>query len=129
MLTVVDLFVLDRRQVVAGAVQPAVVVPVDPLEGAELDVPSDSGHIPWRYYLWRMLIDSRHQGRGYGRAALDRLTDYLRARPGADALVTSVVPGRGGPLGFYLTYGFESTGEWFDHEQVLRLPLGAPPGR
>lgn len=93
------------------------------------DVPSDNGHIPWRYYLWRMLIDSRHQGRGYGRAALDRLTDYLRARLGADALVTSVVPGRGGPLGFYLAYGFESTGEWFDHEQVLRLPLGAPPGR
>ena len=37
-LTVVDLLVLDRRQVVARGVQPAVVVPVDPLEGAELDV-------------------------------------------------------------------------------------------
>ena len=39
-------------------------------------------------------------------------------------LVTSVVPGPGSPLGFYLRYGFEETGEWFDHEQVLRLPLG-----
>ncbi len=80
-------------------------------------------HIPWRYYLWRMLIDGRYQGRGYGKAALDLVCDYLQTRPGADALVTSVVPGVGSPLGFYLRYGFEATGEWFDHEQVLRLGL------
>lgn len=87
------------------------------------DVPPGNPVIPWRYYLWRMLIDHRHQGRGYGRAALDQVVAYLRTRPGADVLVTSVVPGDGSPLGFYLRYGFEPTGEWFDHEQVLRLPL------
>lgn len=37
MLTVVDLLVLDRREVVAGAVEPPVVVPADPLEGGQLD--------------------------------------------------------------------------------------------
>jgi diamine N-acetyltransferase len=74
-----------------------------------------------------MLVDGRYQGRGYGRAALDRLTAYLRSRPGAESLVTSVMPGPGSPLGFYLAYGFEPTGEWFGHEQVLRLSLKPSP--
>lgn len=87
------------------------------------DVPPGDPAIPWRYYLWRMLVDHRHQGHGHGRAALDLVTEYVRTRPGGDALVTSIVPGPGSPLGFYVAYGFEETGEWFDHEQVLRLRL------
>ena len=87
------------------------------------DVPPGDPVIPWRYYLWRMLIDERHQGQGHGWAALDLVADYLRTRPGADALMTSVVPGPASPMGFYLHYGFEPTGEWFDHEQVIRVPL------
>lgn len=93
------------------------------------DVPPHLASIPWRYYLWRMLIDRRYQGQGYGRAALDLLRDYLRSRPGADWLVTSVVPGPGSPLGFYRACGFEETGEWFDHEQVLRLRLASRSDR
>jgi diamine N-acetyltransferase len=87
------------------------------------DVPPGNAVIPWRYYLWRMLVDRRHQGHGYGRAGLHLVIRYLRTRPGADVLVTSIVPGPGSPLGFYLAYGFEPTGEWFDHEQVLALRL------
>jgi diamine N-acetyltransferase len=88
-----------------------------------VSVPAGDEVIPWRHYLWRMLIDGHHQGRGYGRAALNLVTDYLRGLPDADELRTSVVPGPGSPIGFYLAYGFQPTGEWFDHEQVLRLPL------
>ena len=36
------------------------------------------------YYLWRLLIDERFQGRGYGAAAIDAVVAYLRTRPGAD---------------------------------------------
>jgi diamine N-acetyltransferase len=90
------------------------------------DVPPGNPVIPWPYYLWRMLIDGRYQGRGYGRAALDRLVEYLKTRPGAQLLVTSIVPGEGSPLGFYLRYGFEPTGQMFDHEQVLQLRLTEP---
>ncbi len=86
-------------------------------------VPPGNVDIPWRHYLWRFLIDARFQRRGYGRAALDRVVAYLRTEPDADLLVTSVVPGNGSPLDFYLRYGFRATGQMFDREQVLQLPL------
>ena len=31
------------------------------------------------YFLWRLLIDERHQRRGYGTATLDAVVDYVRA--------------------------------------------------
>ena len=91
-------------------------------DGAE----PDNGVVPWSYYLWRMLIDGRHQGQGYGHAALDLLVSYLCERPDAEVLITSVVPGPGSPYRFYLRYGFRPTGEWFDHEQVLALRIARP---
>jgi diamine N-acetyltransferase len=78
---------------------------------------------PWRYYLWRLLIDARYQRRGYGRAAMALVIEVVRRSPGATDLFTSVVPGEGGPAAFYRSLGFESTGEWFDGEEVYRLPL------
>ena len=85
------------------------------------------------YYLWRLLIDEAFQGRGYGAAAIDAVVRYLRTRPNADVLWTSCGKGDGGPLPFYLHYGFELVGDvQFDDddpEHLLRLSLtelGAP---
>jgi diamine N-acetyltransferase len=89
------------------------------------DAPEGNADVYGRYYLWRMLIDSRFQRRGYGRAALDLVVAYVKTRPGAEVLVTCVVPGDGSPLGFYDRYGFRDTGEMFDHERVLELRLEA----
>jgi diamine N-acetyltransferase len=76
-------------------------------------------------YLWRLLIDQRYQGRGYGTAALDLIVEYFRGRPGVEVLWTSCGEGEGGPLGFYERYGFRQTGERvFDDEILLRLELG-----
>lgn len=75
------------------------------------------------YFLWRLLIDVHHQGRGYGRATLDAIVEYLATRPGADALLTSCQPGDGSPQPFYLQYGFEPTGEVKWGEDLLRLDL------
>jgi diamine N-acetyltransferase len=82
------------------------------------------------YFLWRLLVDARHQGRGYGRAAMELVIDYVRARPGAEELLTSVARGDdGSPLGFYLRLGFQDTGEYFDGERLLRLPLDVEAAR
>ncbi len=83
------------------------------------------------YFLWRLLIDRRVQGRGYGRATVDAVADYVRGRPNGDALYTSNVEGEGSPLPFYLRLGFVRTGRIADDEEVLRLALrnGADGGR
>ena len=76
------------------------------------------------YFLWRLLIDERFQGRGYGRAAIDAVVDYLRSRPDAEVLLTSCRAGEGSPQPFYLRYGFVLTGEVMWGEDLLRLPIG-----
>ena len=75
------------------------------------------------YYLWRYMIDQRFQGQGIGRRALDLVIDYVRTRPGAKALLTSIVPGDGSPGPFYEKMGFAYTGEEEDGELVMRLNL------
>ena len=73
------------------------------------------------YFLWRLLVDARRQGQGFGTAALDLVVDYLRTRPGFEALLTSVVPGPTSPAGFYVRYGFSPVGQVFDGEDVFVL--------
>ncbi len=80
------------------------------------------------YYLWRLLIDHRVQGRGYGAATIDAVIRYLATRPDADVLLTSCAAGDGSPQPFYLHYGFEKTGRVVDGEDLLRLELSSRPG-
>lgn len=87
------------------------------------DVPPSPPEIFGPWYLWKLLIDHRHQGKGYGRAALLQAVDLVRAE-GADELLTSYVLGAGSPAGFYAGLGFVPTGEHnADGEIVLGLPL------
>ena len=75
---------------------------------------------PW--YLWRLLIDERHQHRGYGRATLERVVELITAE-GATELFTSYQPGEGEPGPFYAGFGFRPTGELDGTEIVLKLDL------
>lgn len=75
------------------------------------------------YYLWRLLIDQHHQGKGYGSAAIDRIVEELRTRPDAEVLLVSAQPGPLSPIPFYERYGFVLTGEVHEGEPVLVLDL------
>ncbi len=76
---------------------------------------------PW--FLWKLLIDQRYQGRGYGSEVVRQVAELVRAE-GAAELLTSLVPGDGGPGGFYERLGFVPTGELDDNgEAILRLAL------
>ena len=68
-------------------------------------------------YLWRMLIDRRHQRRGIGRRVLDLVVDQAREW-GGSTLKVSWVPGPGSPEHFYLGYGFVATGPPDEHGEV-----------
>jgi diamine N-acetyltransferase len=86
------------------------------------NVPPGRAGILGPYFLWRLLIDARHQGRGFGTAVLTQIVDLIRA-DGATELLTSYHPGDGEPLPFYQRFGFQPTGEIDHGEPVLRLPL------
>jgi len=98
-------------------------------DGIPQDVLDADDDIVGPYFLWRLLIDHRHQRRGYGAATLDALIRFLRTRPDAGVLWTSAEPGDGSPQPFYLGYGFVKTDRVADGEDVLRLDLPANGGR
>ena len=64
---------------------------------------------PW--FLWTLIVDERHQGRGIGRAIVDEVVRLIRAE-GATELLTSHGMGEGDPGGFYERLGFVPTGEF-----------------
>jgi diamine N-acetyltransferase len=77
---------------------------------------------PKEFDVWRFMIDVRHQGKGYGRRALELLVEEAR-RDGAREMRLSFVPGEHSPHGFYARFGFEDTGEVHGGEHVMRFPL------
>jgi diamine N-acetyltransferase len=92
-------------------------------DGIPAEVLAADDDIIGPYFLWRLLIDERYQGRGYGAATIDAVVAYLRTRPGAEVLWTSCGRGDGTPKPFYERYGFVDTGELKWGETVLRLDL------
>jgi diamine N-acetyltransferase len=85
------------------------------------DEVAGSDYVP--HYLWKLLIDERHQRQGFGTATLDLIVAYFRGRPGVEVLNTSAGQGEGSPIAFYERYGFEQTGDVSDGEVVLQLRL------
>jgi diamine N-acetyltransferase len=71
---------------------------------------------PW--FLWKLLIDERHQRRGYGRDAVGLVADIVRAN-GATKLLTSCVPAEDGPEPFYRRIGFTPTGELDENGEII----------
>ncbi|GIJ45360.1 N-acetyltransferase [Virgisporangium aliadipatigenens] len=87
------------------------------------DVVPDPPDIVGPWFLWKLFVDGRFQGRGYGREIIRIVTALIRAE-GATELLTSYVPAEDGPAGFYAKLGFVPTGEVDeDGEVITRLPL------
>jgi diamine N-acetyltransferase len=84
-----------------------------------------------KYFLWRMMIDAHHQGRGYGFEAMAILIARIVATPTAEELITSHLDGPGDAGPFYLKVGFEYTGEMIgDGDRVMKMrlaPQQSPP--
>ena len=87
------------------------------------DVVPDPPHTNGPFFLWRLLIDHEHQGKGYGRQAVEQVMDLIRAAGGTE-LLTSYVEGNGSPLGFYSKLGFVPRGDVDpDGEIILQRAL------
>jgi diamine N-acetyltransferase len=70
------------------------------------------------------MIDRSHQGKGYGRAAVEALVEHVRTRPGAQRLLVSHVKGADRLSRFYQSLGFRYTGVEDSGELVMERALG-----
>lgn len=75
------------------------------------------------YFLWRLMVAKPHQGKGFGRRAVELLIEHVKTRPGAKELLTSCGQGEGSPEGFYRRLGFKRNGKIIGDEVVLSLGL------
>jgi diamine N-acetyltransferase len=73
-------------------------------------------------YLWRLNIGAGHQGKGYGRFAVEDLCQEAMRR-GQHRLTVSYHPHQHGPEGFYRRLGFQPTGAYSQHEVVAERVL------
>lgn len=76
------------------------------------------------YFLWRLMIDARHQGNGYGRRAVELLMERITRAGNATMLLTSHSQGDADAGRFYGKLGFEYTGEVLGERDLgMRLEL------
>jgi diamine N-acetyltransferase len=75
-------------------------------------------------YLWRLNIGAEHQGKGYGRFAVEELSREAMRR-GHHRLTVSYHAGPLGPEAFYKRLGFRPTGERNEGETVAERLLAA----
>lgn len=76
-----------------------------------------------RYYLVRLMVDEKHQGKGYGKAATQEVINQLKLVEDCRELYLSFVPENTGAERLYKSVGFERTGEISQGEIVMRFVL------
>jgi diamine N-acetyltransferase len=77
-----------------------------------------------RYYLVRLMIDERFQGKGYGKAVLSKIIEAMKQIEGCREIYLSFVPGNDGAEALYRNAGFVQTGENNEYgEMIMRLTI------
>lgn len=74
------------------------------------------------YFLWRFMIATEHQGKGYGKQTLNHLVQKCREE-GRKYLYVSSTRIDPMPYQMYIKYGFVDTGLVDDGESVLKLKI------
>jgi diamine N-acetyltransferase len=106
---------------------------------AVLDDGATVGHVMWAvdpadatHWIGGLVIDTRRQGHGLGRATVEALLALWEERepalsgtPYTEAAL-SVAPGNEVARGLYHSLGFAETGEMSDGELVMRRPRTLP---
>lgn len=82
------------------------------------------------YNLWRLMIDEKHQGKGYGREAVRLALDFVRTMPcgRAEYCWLSYEPENVAARELYRSFGFVETGEYDGEEMIAILELGGTDG-
>ena len=77
-----------------------------------------------RWWVIRLMIAAEHQGKGYGRSAMEAVIAMMVERVGCEEIVTSFNPANAAAQNLYASLGFRPTGEIEDDEPLVLLRLG-----
>ena len=85
----------------------------------------ESDLIKENYSLWRLMIDKKYQGQGYGKQAIDAAMDLIRTFPFGEAkkVWLSYEPENTHARDIYRKYGFAENGEMCGNEIVAVYEL------
>ena len=77
------------------------------------------------YNIWHMMIDTIHQGKGYGKAAMQKCLAYIAKKPFGDSnrVVLTCHKENETALALYQKLGFRETGNIDEDEIELALEL------
>ncbi len=77
------------------------------------------------YDIWHMMVDSSRQGRGFGRAALQKVLEYIAGKPfgDSDRIVLTCHRENAAAMALYASFGFEPTGA--EDEDEIELARSA----
>lgn len=73
-----------------------------------------------QYTLWKLLIDEKHQNKGYGKQALQLAVKYLAENFNAKEIYAGVSVENERAKRLYFSFGFESTGKKENTTEELR---------
>ena len=78
------------------------------------------------YFIWRIMIDAKHQGKGYGEKAIKLLIDRIINIGNPKEILTSHLKGDNDVGGFYKKLGFNYTGEIVnDNDYMMKMEFNA----
>lgn len=73
--------------------------------------------------IYRFMIDRKYQGKGYGRTALSKALEEIRAIPGVNRISIRYMPKNRVAKPFYASFGFVEVGRDRDGEMIAVLKL------
>lgn len=75
------------------------------------------------YDIWHMMINEKHQGKGYGKAALEQVLAYIKTKPFGDSNRVTLTCNMDNTkaLALYQNMGFLETGVVDDEEKELSM--------
>jgi diamine N-acetyltransferase len=73
--------------------------------------------------IYRFMIDRKYQGKGYGRTALSKALEEIRAIPGVNRISILYMPKNSVAKPFYASFGFVEVGRDDDGEMIAVLKL------
>jgi len=71
--------------------------------------------------IWQFMIDEKHQGKGFGTAAVKAIVDYIDNKSGSDIIVLGTYPENTRAIKMYEKCGFVLTDEDMGDEVMMLL--------